>query len=385
MAHSLSQRGLVLVAEELVEGAGLACTIATGGTRTTFVASDTGSTGFNQANDYWNVRGYWANDGTTWVKVSDWVNSTGTFTLAGTGFATAPASGASITLHIPILTAPLDTAEHGREFLERDITRKSLSKDGGVVGGTQPSFSFSTEIRGANTAGNFPEWHVPIMSCGFVIDSTASMVQYRPVSTSGNQESMVCDMYLDGTKWTFEGCKGSVATENVTVNQIGQWKFDFQAMSVDTTAAAIPSSPPTYFGATLPPVINTTDFEFPDSTDLDIAEYALTVENEITRVQATNATSGTRGLIITNRTVTHSLNPEAIDNTYLRTLANNTKQALDMTIGTVAGNKVNIRSPKVQLRNVTPADDGGLRRWSCEGTAVLSAAAGDDEVKIKVF
>lgn len=388
--HSLMQRGLLLVGEELVEGAGLtvATTTTSGNTPTAFIASNTAATGFSQAGDYWNDRGYYAelNADGVWRQVTDWVNTTATFTVA-TGFSTAPTASSSVILRVPILSAPLDTVEHGREFLERDITRKTLSKDGGVVAGDQPSFSFLNEIRGGNTAGNFTEWHTPLQSCGFVISgrTAGTAINYRPVSTAANQKSMVADLYLDGTKWTFAGCKGSFTLDNVAVNQIGQFNFSMQAMSVITTAAAIPATPPTYFGAALPPVINTTDFEYPDGTDLDIATYALSVENEITRVQATNATSGTRGLIITDRAITHTFNPEATNNTYLSNLQNNTIQAVDFTIGTVAGNKLKLRSPKAQLRVVTPEDDSGLRRFSVEGQANLSAAAGDDEISIRVF
>ena len=108
----------------------------------------------NEADDYWN--GYSLNRldgaGTGLAQISDFVNSTGTFTVS-TAQSAAYTAGDAVIPVMPIQPSAVTYKVGGGDAIEREIVTDTLAQEGIIVGAiTDDSMEMDIEIRGSGSA-----------------------------------------------------------------------------------------------------------------------------------------------------------------------------------------------------------------------------------------
>ena len=260
----------------------------------------------------------------------------------------------------------------------RPSIRASLSTNQSLFAGTLRSITFDVEIKGSGASGTPPEIGEALRAAGFgetIVAATS--VTYAPASTGLKSCSIY--HYLDGTLYKLTGSVGDVNFKLAKGGK-GMASFTFTGHSVAPTDSAIIT--PT-LDATVPPVLLGLSFA--------IGGYAANIEslnfsmgNVVSKPPSINAADGFSQLLITQRDVNGTFNPE---HTLVATRdwegvfrAGTTGTIATGTIGTAAGNRYAVSMPKVYTRNLTLGDREGVR--TLDNAFGASINTGDDEVSI---
>jgi len=266
-------------------------------------------------------------------------------------------------------------------LVERDqILRDSLSRLSAVIGRKLARLTFGVEIKGSGTAGTAVRAGPLLRSCGLSETIVAvTSVTYAPVNTGFES----CTIYwYDGSK--LHKLTGVYSTMRI-VEEVGQFgRFEFTCTGIWNlpTDAAIPSMT---LDTTKPqPIINlglTLGAYSPVAATLNI-DLGVQVGERVDF----NATEGLRGLQITSRAVSGSIDPENVPeatHSFYTNLKNGVEVAMaGNLIGATAGNKVAITSPKVQYEAPAPGERNQIRTLAVPLRFNPSTDANNDEIQI---
>lgn len=221
-----------------------------------------------------------------------------------------------------------------------------------------------------------PAWVTP--PTGTSTYSIDAQVSYAPVSQ--NFESLSIYFNVDGRLHRMTGARGSVAFE-LNAKQIPVMRFSFTGIYQAVTDAAAPAVSYTAFQTPLAVNnINTTPFQL-HGVSAVMSQMSLDMSNEVVH---RTLVGGAESVLMTNRAPTGSIMIEgelvAFQDWWTR-VRNVTLGALDVTHGTVAGNRVQLYSGLVQLTSPQLQDLDGIEMIQFN-TVFTPSSAGNDEVFI---
>jgi hypothetical protein len=274
--------------------------------------------------------------------------------------------------------------------VDRAIVRPYFGGSEQVPGTAYKEVSFDVEFVGSGSAGVAPGWGPLLRACAFAETITASTrVDYLPI-TNG-QESVTIYYYDDGVLHKLLGSRGAVKI-GAKVGDIPKLSFRFVGLDGGDTAASNPSV--TLTGFKTPEVVkdaNTGDLLFgcthssagapalasgtaypSQGIEIDLglaADFTPLLGNESVDVNDRQA-SGKFMLDLT----------AAQEVSFMASVKATTLQSLGLQHGIVAGNKVLMFMPSVQLINPTKGEVNKRRMISYD--VRINPSAGNDELRI---
>lgn len=271
--------------------------------------------------------------------------------------------------------------------VDRALVREYLGGAEQLVGSAFVEVTFDVELAGSGTAGTAPAWGPLLRACGMAEAISAGVrVDYTPISASF--ESVVIYYHDDGVLHKLLGARGSFKL-GMGIGNRPLISFRFVGIDGGVTAVANPTQTLTAWKTPL--VItdpNTADLLF----GCAYAAGALTggtsypskgIDIDSGIAVAHQPMLGGESIELTDRNVTGKVSLDltaAQEVSFMATVKANTTQALGLTHGTVAGNKIVVFSPAVQVINPKKEDQNGRRLIGFDTRHIPSA--GNDELRI---
>lgn len=278
-----------------------------------------------------------------------------------------------------VLVRNLSITPLNAELVGRDLVRPYLGASEQLIASNYVSVEFEVEMAGSGTAGTAPAYGPLLQACGMLETDGASDVTYTPVSASFGSVTLYYN--VDGVLHKVTGARGNVEMQ-IQAGQIPVFRFSFTGLYNAPTDTAAPAV--TYTAFQTPQAANndnTTGFSL-FSYSGALSSLNLNLNNQVQY----RTLIGAEDVLLTDRGVTGEVVFEAplIGTKDFFSLAlGNTLGALDITHGTVAGNKVQITSSRVDISNPTYQDQNGIHMLQVPITLVPSTA-GNDEFSIVV-
>jgi hypothetical protein len=265
--------------------------------------------------------------------------------------------------------------------VEREISYPWLGSREVVYTKKQATFNFSVEMAGSGTAGTAPAWGRFIQACGFSETIVGSTVVYSPISSGFPSLTMIGNH--DGNQYIGLGCRGSFEIE-CAVGEIPKFNFEFMGAYLPPTDVVLPT--PTYTGQAKPIHFasgNTVSATL-DGYAFCIEEFSLDLSNEMTYRELVGCAKSNK---ITDRAVEGEIlveRPDLLATKNLYTAIDaHTLVPFGFTHGTVAGNRVAIACPTLQLTHPEADDSDGVLMHNYSFRAV-PVSPGNNEVTITV-
>lgn len=295
-------------------------------------------------------------------------------TTEGVNVSPSATTDAAVVLDLEIT---VDTDE-----VERKIATPWLGNTKVVYSKRKVNFKFDIEVAGSGTAGTAPAWGRYLQACGFSQTTVTNTNVYSPISSGFPSLTMVGNQ--DGVQYVGLGCRGSVSYK-AKVGEIPTWSFEFSGAYVSPTDVALPT--PTYSNQAEPIHFasgNTTDFAL-DGFAFCMEEFSMDLKNELSYRELVGCAKSNK---ITQRAVEGEFMLErpdtlSIKNLYPKVEAH-TLVAAAFTHGTVAGNKVKIELPTLQLAFPEGGDSDGILMHNYKYRAIPQSP-GNNEVTITAF
>lgn len=294
------------------------------------------------------------------------------------------------------------------EITEADAFQRSellghFNKLDPIPGVAGVQFSFTVNLCGAGTAGTAPNTDTAFLACGLrkkVTTSTsvayeafsnfdAAVSGSNPAYTNPGPSYTIC-LIEDNIAYYGKGCWGNVEF-NCEVGKPIQATFTFQGAYAAPAASGTFSTvtyptvvPPTFLsaGVTLP--LSGSTWSGPVFTNL---KYNL--GNEVNLRRNANDSAGIVGAIISDRRITGSIDPEAVDpgtaNIFTAFRAGSSGAISTTTIGGTAGNRIAITAPRCVYSKLGMADRNGLRSYGLDFDVVSLATDADGSGLVITF
>lgn len=266
--------------------------------------------------------------------------------------------------------------------VEREISVPWLGSNEVVYTRKQVTFSFSVEMSGSGTAGTAPAWGRFLQASGFSQTVVSSTVVYSPISTGFPSLTMIGNH--DGNQFIGLGCRATSFEIECQVGEIPKFNFEFAGSYIAPTDVALPS--PTYTGQAKPITFasgNTVNATL-DSYGFCIEEFSLDLNLESNFRELVGCSKSTK---ISQRAVEGEIlveRPDLLATKNLYTAIDaHTLVPLAFTHGTVAGNRVAISCPTLQLTYPEADDSDGILMHNYSFRAV-PVSPGNNELTITV-
>lgn len=280
-----------------------------------------------------------------------------------------------------ILCGPVDT----RLDLARinlNAVRQSISAVKIRLGRKMAEFTIKCDLKGSGTAGTAPEFSPLLRSCALAETITpATSVVYKPTSDTSAMKSCSIYFYYDGRLRKAVGCMGNFTLE-MKAGEPAVITFTLRGKLTSEGDAAFPSD--MVFQATEPVIVESAGVSYGAFNDAVIRSITLTSNNTVAERADVNSAEGIKDTFVSGRDPQHSATVEATTEAVKAWFGNldaRTEEAIDITIGTVAGNIVTIAIPKATLDTATdPQNDNGIITFPISGQA--REDAGDDNYTI---
>ena len=252
----------------------------------------------------------------------------------------------------------------------------TLSRLKSISGARSAKVTFSTELHASGDSENpNPAWADLFLACGMVEADSV----FTPTSNPSLYKTATIAVYQGPKKKALAGAMGTYTIEAASGSH-GKVNWEFTGLLVDpsdATMLALPEyaiTPPRFAGATF--TIN--------SVAKAIANFSLTAGNTIKLIEDITKASGYNRALVTDRAYGGSIDPEAgsvASDPIWAAWLNSTEYALNLSIGSGAGNIVTIAAPKFQYANVQEGDREGLEVNNID-YQLNGSSDGDDELSI---
>lgn len=279
-----------------------------------------------------------------------------------------------------ILVRNLDLTPQETDFADRDLIRSYFGNSEQLAGPVRGMLSFEVEMAGASAAGTAPAYGPLLRACAMSETISAGVsVTYAPISSAIEAVSIYFN--VDGVFHKFLGNRGNVSL-SWSIKNIPVYKFSFTGLYVAVADAAAPT--PTYTGFIKPLVVsnvNTTPFTL-HSYSAVASDLTIDFGNQVVH---RSLIGGSESVLITDRKVSGSVSIEMTTvaaKDWFAICKAATIGGIDITQGTVAGNKVQVTSSGVQLANPRYAEQDGIQMLQMDMRFV--PASGNDELSIVV-
>lgn len=271
-----------------------------------------------------------------------------------------------------------------QEVIDRkDVALPSLSKIPHLIGKRWVQIDFDMELRGSGGSGATPpDFGVLLRGCSMLESIQADpdgYVTYGPVSE--DQESVTIYAWRDAHLYKCVGCVGSWkwAGEN---GKPAKFSFTFKGKIDAIIDQALAS--PTYQNLT-PPLMLAATASY-GGWSPPIKKLELDLKNKITERPDVHEDTGIIGFFVSDREPEGKLDPEAAALTTRNVWANFwavNEAALEVVIGSGAGNKCTITAPRCAKKNLDLADRDGIATYDMGIGLYQSSDNGDDELLLK--
>lgn len=279
-----------------------------------------------------------------------------------------------------ILVSDVDIAPMEMKTVDRANIRPFLGNNEQLPTGLFTKIDFTCEAAGSGAAGTVPAWGPLLRMCGFAEANTPGVkTEYAPVS--GGFEAGTIYMNLDGVLHKLTGARGTVSFD-FTRDDRPKMQFSFTGLFNAVADAVAPTL--TLTAWKVPLAVNRTNTPTLTLHGAAGRVHSLSCEmaNNIVYREMIGAANGE--ILITDRKPAGSILMEAVtvaSKDWWSSIRNITTGALQLIHGTVAGNKVQIDAPNVQLLNPKYQDQDGIAMLQC-GLVFAPGASGNDEIKV---
>jgi len=227
-------------------------------------------------------------------------------------------------------------------------------------------FPVEVNAKGAGTAGSAPKYAELFKLCGLdetiVADTSAT---YTPASTFVQGTALA---YMDGAKREVTGIAGTF-TFGGNIGEIPKFSFSLKGFTtLDETAEA---NPTVTLDSADNLVIKSITAITVGGSEIDLESFTFDMGTDIQETYATNK----KEYYISD--YKPSMKVTAIktkgNSAHWTELNNNTKKAVVVTLGDVAGNIIELSAPYCSPSDASESDSNGIvkydRTWSCENSA----------------
>jgi hypothetical protein len=277
--------------------------------------------------------------------------------------------------------------------VDRALVRPYLGGSEQLLGPAHKEVQFDVELVGSGTAGVAPAWGPLLRACGFAETVTASTrVDYTLISTGF--ETVTIYYFDDGVLHKLLGARGEWSAR---LNVGGKPVLSFKFIGLDGGDVVLGAGSTTLSGFKTPQVVsnaNSQSIKF-GCTHSNTGAPALTAGTpytsqglELASGNQVNFTPlvGVETVDMTGRDITAKvmLDLTAADEvSFMADVKAATLRSMGMVHGTVAGNRVLVFSPSVQLTNPTKGEVNGKRMVGYDLRVVPDpAGSGNDELRI---
>lgn len=285
-----------------------------------------------------------------------------------------------------ILVMDPSWSNQGARMNDRKAARPSRGQLKRVYGGSLMQLSFTCEIKGpgaAYSASVRPEIDVLLRCCALAVTVDTSVgsekATYKPVSTPASQESCTIYFYRDGKRFIVTGCRGD-AEFTLEVGKPAMIKFSFTGHVGTETDTALAT--PTFDDLEPPPVLGGS-FAMGGYAAV-VSSLGFKLNNKIATPPNMNASDGYGNIVITERDITGSFDPEDVlvaTKAWLAEFKAGTEGALATGVmGATQYNRFKADFPVVYYTEVAAGDRDGIRTAAVTFAAMESS--GDDEITL---
>lgn len=279
-----------------------------------------------------------------------------------------------------ILVRNLNVTPLNAELVSRDLVRPYLGASEQLVASSYVSVEMEVEMAGSGTAGTAPAYGPLLLACGMAATTSAGVsVTYAPVSSAFSSVTIYYN--VDGVLHKVTGARGTVELQ-IQVGQIPVYRFQFTGLYNAPTDTAAPAV--TYTSFQTPLAANSDN-----TTGFSLFSYSGALQSLSVNVNNTvnyRTLIGAEDVQMTNREASGQAvfeAPTIAAKDFFSLALGSTLGSLDITHGTVAGNRVQISSTKAKVNNPTYTDLNGIQMLQVPFNLVPSTA-GNDEFSIVV-
>jgi len=259
------------------------------------------------------------------------------------------------------------------EMVDRKPINNGFSTAQSVPGKKYVECTFTVELAGSGIAGTAPKWADLLEACGCVKEALADGILYK---TGFSEKTATIYVWMDGILVKLISGAGNVKI-NTPVGDVGKVEFSFKGLYATPEDVTHPTNVPTDI---LPPVVT--------SAGLTVGGYApvaqsvsLDFGNDVKLRDNINSPDGYSFAYISDRNPTGSIDPDAFTRAeydiWTKLEAGST-ESLEMTIGDVPGNKVQILCPAIQYTGAEFGERDGLRTMP-----INFECTGENQIQIK--
>lgn len=278
-----------------------------------------------------------------------------------------------------ILVKNLTVTPIEANLLPRDLIRPYLGNFQNIVAAAYSKVNFEIELAGSGTAGTVPAYGALLRACGMSETISAGVsVTYAPISAAFESDTIYIN--VDGVLHKMLGARGTFSL-SMASQAIPTIKFSFTGLY---GAAADAASPTVTLTAWQSPLavnnVNTIGLTLQGYGGLVMSDLSIDIANAVT---FRSLVGGTESVVLTDRKPAGSITFEAMSIatkdwwTAAKTAA---LGAFSITHGTVAGSKVTIAAPQVQITKPTYQDKDGIAML--QSSLVIVPSAGNDDVTL---
>lgn len=256
-----------------------------------------------------------------------------------------------------------------------------------IPGGRTVSIRGDAKLRGAGVAYSAsvkPEVDAILRAMGFAATGAFGIGtekwDYKPQSGATLGESVTAGLYHEN------------APSGFALGAYGRGRIAMRAgapaiLSAELTGLYVEPTAETLLTATLPtvmaPVFRSGAVSFDAVTTFRVSSVELDIGNDLQYLPSVNDAQAYAGVIIADRRLVLTLNPEAVAvATYNFHSKRDTQARVSLTwqIGTVQYNRIKFSAPKTQILEVAETRRNGLLAYQL--TCLLAADTGGDELTI---
>jgi len=286
-----------------------------------------------------------------------------------------------------VLTSNLALTPYTGPTVSRNLNRSTLGGQSVVNTNPHAMVSFDVEVAGSGTATVVPAWSENMRACGMSVtpaSPTSAGQIYAPLSSSF--PSITHWVWIDGQKQVLNGARGNMSIA-LNKGDIPKFSFNFTGRYSRPTYTAVLSANVTDYSSPLAVTdTNTPTFTLGGSplTDLRVESFSLDMQNNVIARNIINAEE----IFITDRNPVGTVVFEATTakNWFasgIESHAGVTTLAMNLVHGTVAGNRVKISAPAVQITNITENNSDGIFVYTC--SLAFVPVSGNDEFTITTY
>jgi hypothetical protein len=262
--------------------------------------------------------------------------------------------------------------------LERSNTRAFLGAFPKLNVGEAIKIKFTTEIKGSGTAATPPEVGPLFKACGFT-ETISSTVVYAPNSNILTTDSVTIWFYFDGMAHKITGCRGTFDID-VKAGQYGKINWEFTGLYKKAEDLALTTGT---YQSTIPPRFLSATLAL-DSYAAIVENFKVSIGNEIAKRVDANAATGILAYFIKGRNVTGELDPELVTiaiKDFWAMQENSSQVAFTAAVGSVAGNRLIIAGPNVQISGIKYGDRENLMTYQLP-LVFVPGATGNNEISL---